>query len=162
MYHCSFRRVLPFPARSFPRLCVMANQKPIVSFVTGNRKKLEEVVQILQAGVELPIRIDNVSLDLPEHQVLHRVSFLNSFALKGDPEEISILKAKAAAERVGHAVIVEDTCLCFNAYKGLPGPYVKWFLNRVGPEGLAKMLIGFEDKSAYALCTFAFCEGQIW
>lgn len=26
------------------------------------------------------------------------------------------------------AVMVEDTCLCFNAYKGLPGPYIKWFL----------------------------------
>lgn len=23
------------------------------------------------------------------------------------------------------AVMVEDTCLCFNALKGLPGPYIK-------------------------------------
>jgi len=56
-------------------------------------------------------------------------------------------------------VIVEDTCLCFNACKGLPGPYVKWFLEKVGPEGLYKMLVGFEDKTAYAVCTFAFCQG---
>ena len=38
------------------------------------------------------------------------------------------------------AVMVEDTSLCFNAYKGLPGPYVKWFLQKVGPMGLFQML----------------------
>lgn len=58
------------------------------------------------------------------------------------------------------AVFVEDTCLCFEAYKGLPGPYCKWFLSKVGLDGLNQMLAGFEDKSAYALCTFAFSLGE--
>lgn len=53
-------------------------------------------------------------------------------------------------------MIVEDTCLAFNALKGLPGPYIKWFLDKLGPEGLHKLLAGFEDKSAQAICTFAF------
>ncbi|XP_048395696.1 inosine triphosphate pyrophosphatase isoform X2 [Stegostoma tigrinum] len=57
-------------------------------------------------------------------------------------------------------VIVEDTCLCFNAFGGLPGPYIKWFLEKLYPEGLYKMLAGFEDKSAYALCTFAYSTGN--
>ncbi|XP_030350738.1 inosine triphosphate pyrophosphatase isoform X2 [Strigops habroptila] len=57
-------------------------------------------------------------------------------------------------------VIVEDTCLCFNALGGLPGPYIKWFLEKLKPEGLYKLLAGFEDKSAYALCTFAFSTGN--
>jgi inosine triphosphate pyrophosphatase len=30
-------------------------------------------------------------------------------------------------------VIVEDTSLCFNAFKGMPGPYIKWFLKALGP-----------------------------
>lgn len=42
--------------------------KPTVSFVTGNPNKLKEVVQILEQGGALPVTIDNVSLDLPEHQ----------------------------------------------------------------------------------------------
>lgn len=46
------------------------------------------------------------------------------------------------AGQAGGAVMVEDTSLCFNAYKGLPGPYVKWFLQKVGPDGLYKMLGG--------------------
>jgi len=56
-------------------------------------------------------------------------------------------------------VLVEDTCLCFNALKGLPGPYIKWFLEKLGHEGLNKLLYGFEDKSAFALCTFSLSWG---
>jgi len=37
--------------------------------------------------------------------------------------------------------------------------YSKWFLESLGHEGLNKMLVGFEDKSAQAVCTFAYSEG---
>ena len=73
------------------------------------------------------------------------------------PQEVIALRL--AELQVGGAVMVEDTCLCFNAYGGLPGPYIKWFLQRLGHEGLNKMLAGFEDKSAYAQCTFAYTPG---
>ena len=33
------------------------------------------------------------------------------------------------------------------------------FLEALKPEGLYKLLDGFDDKSAYSLCTFAYCEG---
>jgi inosine triphosphate pyrophosphatase len=39
------------------------------------------------------------------------------------------------------------------------GPYIKWFLDKLGPEGLYRMLAGWEDKSAYAICTFAYSPG---
>lgn len=39
------------------------------------------------------------------------------------------------------------------------GPYIKWFLGKMGPEGLHTMLAGFEDKSATAVCTFAYSPG---
>lgn len=41
---------------------------------------------------------------------------------------------------------------------GLPGPYIKWFLDKLGHDGLNQMLAGFTDKSAYALCVFSFCK----
>ena len=53
---------------------------------------------------------------------------------------------------------MEDTSLCFNALQGLPGPYIKWFLDKCGHDGLNKMLAGFEDKSAYALCVFSYMD----
>ncbi|XP_048457779.1 inosine triphosphate pyrophosphatase isoform X3 [Rhincodon typus] len=121
-----------------------ANPARNVVFVTGNARKLEEVVQIL--GDKFPFTLVSKKIDLPEYQ--------------GEPDEISIKKCQEAARQIQGPVIVEDTCLCFNALGGLPGPYIKWFLEKLYPEGLYKMLQGFEDKSAYALCTFAYSTGN--
>ncbi|XP_034979588.2 inosine triphosphate pyrophosphatase [Zootoca vivipara] len=115
-----------------------------VVFVTGNAKKLEEVIQIL--GDSFPYRLIAKKIDLPEYQ--------------GEPDDISIQKCQEAAKQIQGPVIVEDTCLCFKALGGLPGPYIKWFLEKLKPEGLYKLLAGFEDKSAYALCTFAYSTGN--
>lgn len=35
----------------------------------------------------------------------------------------------------------------------------KWFLKALGVKEFHKLLAGFEDKSAQAVCTFAYCEG---
>lgn len=35
----------------------------------------------------------------------------------------------------------------------------KWFLEKLGTEGLAKLVDGFADKSAEAVCTFAYSPG---
>ncbi|PRP84574.1 hypothetical protein PROFUN_09247 [Planoprotostelium fungivorum] len=114
-----------------------------VTFVTGNAKKLEEVNAILGAGGQF--KVIGKSIDLPE--------------LQGETADISVEKCRIAARQINGPVIVEDTCLCYNALKGLPGPYIKWFLDRLGHEGLNKLLAGYEDKSAYALCTFSYSAG---
>ncbi|KAJ8687038.1 hypothetical protein QAD02_022832 [Eretmocerus hayati] len=116
--------------------------KPLV-FVTGNAKKLEEFLAILG---NFPREIVSQKIDLPEYQ--------------GEIDDICERKCRTAAEIVQGPVIIEDTCLCFDALKGLPGPYIKWFLDKLGPEGLYKMLTGFDDKGAHAVCTFAYWDGQ--
>ncbi|KAF2158137.1 Ham1-like protein [Myriangium duriaei CBS 260.36] len=111
-------------------------------FITGNAKKLAEVQAILStAGVKLTSQ----SIDLPE--------------LQGTIEEITTDKCKRAADVVKGPVLVEDTCLCFNAFNELPGPYIKWFLKSLGVQQLHRLLAGFDDKSAQAVCTFGYCEG---
>ena len=55
-------------------------------------------------------------------------------------------------------MIIEDTCLCFNALGGMPGPYIKWFLSALGPDGLPRLLADFEDKSANAVCMFGYAD----
>jgi hypothetical protein len=35
----------------------------------------------------------------------------------------------------------------------------KWFLDALGHQGLNNLLAAYEDKSATAVCTFAFCAG---
>ncbi|CAK8675056.1 unnamed protein product [Clavelina lepadiformis] len=116
--------------------------KNTINFVTGNKNKLKEVVAFLKGNEAFEVK--SVALDLPEYQ--------------GEPDDVSIAKCKEAVRRLEGPVLIEDTCLCFNAMKGLPGPYIKWFLQKLGPEGIYKMLDGWDDKSGYALCTFAFCS----
>ena len=129
----------------------MATAARRVTFVTGNAKKLEEVVAILGLGggndSELAGIVEIVSkkIDLPE--------------LQGEPEEVSREKCRLAAAQLQSAVMVEDTSLCYNALGGLPGVYIKWFLEKTGHDGLNKILAGYEDKSAYAQCVFSFSEG---
>jgi len=117
--------------------------KETITFVTGNKKKLEEVQKILADGneIELPFELNNKKLDLPE--------------LQGDPLDVAREKCKLASEQVQGPVLTEDTSLCFNALNGLPGPYIKWFLEKCGHDGLNNMLGGFKDKSAYAQTIFA-------
>lgn len=110
-------------------------------FVTGNAKKLEEVKAIV--GKSIPL--SNMKIDLPE--------------LQGDPEDVAKAKCELASEKVKGPVLVEDTSLCYNALSGLPGVYIKWFLEKTGHEGLNNMLAAYEDKSAYAQCIFAFSPG---
>ncbi|KAJ3630030.1 hypothetical protein Zmor_028503 [Zophobas morio] len=109
-----------------------------VTFVTANTSKLEEVKAIASDFLE----INSVSLDLPE--------------LQGEPEDIARAKCKFASNELGVPVITEDTSLCFNALSGLPGPYVKWFLSKIGLEGLNNLLAAYKDKTAYAVCIFAY------
>ena len=114
-----------------------------LTFVTGNAKKVEELKNIL--GNSFPFELGNFKLDLPE--------------LQGEPEEVAVEKAKLAAKELNGPVLIEDTSLCFNALGGLPGVYIKWFFEKIGNEGLYKLLEGFDDKSAYAQCIFTFCAG---
>lgn len=158
----------------------MSASKPLF-FVTSNANKLAEVKAILSTT---GIKLESKSLDITE--------------IQGTMEEISKDKARRAAEKVrsGSAirnelyanlcvqvdgpVLVEDTSLCFNALKGLPGAYVyvfpapylrsgskltgfgsnsKHFLKDLGNDGLVKMLAAYDDKRAQAVCTIAYCEG---
>ncbi|KAJ5168352.1 uncharacterized protein N7482_003946, partial [Penicillium canariense] len=60
---------------------------------------------------------------------------------------------------VNGPVIVEDSALEFHAMNGLPGPYIKYFLELLGNDGLNNLLVPYKDKSADAVCTFAFSLG---
>ena len=121
------------------------SKKATITFITGNAKKLEEFKAIMTGDLAQMYEIKNMGLDLME--------------IQGSPEEIAKTKVKLAATKCKTPVLTEDVSLCFNAYNGLPGPYIKDFLGNVGREGLWKMVQNFKDKSAYAQCIFAFCAG---
>lgn len=42
----------------------------------------------------------------------------------------------------------------------MPGPYVKYFIETIGSEGIYRMVKDWEDKSATAVCMAAFYDGR--
>ena len=117
-------------------------KRKVINFVSGNKNKLRELNEILSENFK-DIIVKQLDIDLPE--------------LQGIPEDIVRGKLKLAIEKskgLEGSVLVEDTSLCFNAYGGLPGPYIKYFLKSIKQEGLYKMACAFEDHSAYAQSIF--------
>jgi len=55
--------------------------------------------------------------------------------LQGTTQEVASAKCRSAVEQLGTSCVTEDTALCFEALKGLPGPYIKQFMESLGHDG---------------------------
>jgi non-canonical purine NTP pyrophosphatase (RdgB/HAM1 family) len=104
----------------------------MITLITGNSKKAEQIQSYL--GVPLTHR----AVDLTEIQ-------------SDDVATIACDKAVRAFALVGSPVLVEDTALTFHALGKLPGPYIKWFLDNLGSNGLCQLLSTFSDRRATAV-----------
>jgi inosine triphosphate pyrophosphatase len=117
---------------------------PRITLVTGNAGKAREVQQILD-GIAI---VDNIAVDLPELQGKSSIIIAKE-------------KAKEAFRRLKRPCLIDDTGLHCPALGGLPGPYVKWFVeNSMGLAGLHKMLVGFDDFSVSAVCYFVYATSE--
>jgi inosine triphosphate pyrophosphatase len=95
----------------------------------------------------LPFDLVSRAIDLPK--------------LQGSVEDIARHKCRVAVAHVhDRPVLTEDTSLCCTALGGLPGPYVEWFLQQCGPDGLHQMLRGVDDRTAYAQTVLAYSGGS--
>lgn len=113
-----------------------------VTFITGNLHKADYLSRML--GLPLKHR----AVDLTEIQ---------STSL----EEIVEHKVRQAYAVAKRPVLVEDVALEFTALSGLPGPFIKFFVEAPnGLENLCRMLDGFDDRSAAAACVFGYYDGE--
>jgi inosine triphosphate pyrophosphatase len=109
-------------------------------FITGNQSKADYLSR--QMGVTLEHR--RVELDELQSTDLHSIvdhKLRQAYAICQVP------------------VLVEDVSLVFNALNGLPGPYIKWFVEYAGDEACCRMLDGFDDRSAVIRCTYGYYDG---
>jgi inosine triphosphate pyrophosphatase len=90
------------------------------------------------------VQLQILTVDLPEIQEV-------------DTMAIAKNKAVLGSQLAGGPCVVEDTSLQFAALGGMPGPYIKWFQDKLKSEGLYNILLAYEDKTATAVCTLAFC-----
>lgn len=113
----------------------------MITFITGNQHKADHLAKLLA------IPMTHQKIDLDEIQ-------------SSDQRQIVEHKVKQAYEIVGSPVIVDDVSLEFAALGGLPGPFVKWFVEYAGQETMCRMLDGFDDRSAVGKACIGYYDGK--
>lgn len=113
-----------------------------ITYVTGNWAKIASAKQALKP---LGFIIDNVKIETPEIQA-------------DDVSEVAAYSAKWACEKLGKAVLKNDSGLFVNALKGFPGVYTHYVEDTIGEDGLLKLMKDVEDRKAYFKESLAYCE----
>lgn len=114
-----------------------------ITFATGNQHKADKTAQLL--GRDL----DHEKVDLDELQTT-------------DLSELVEHKVRQAYQRLQRPVIVDDYGLGFDALSGLPGPFIKFFIEAEdGLEKLCRMMDPIDDsRRAHTVCVIAFYDGK--
>ena len=112
-----------------------------IIFVTGNENKLREAKKILS-----DFEICNEKLDVPE--------------LQGDSIEIAKQKILMAYEILKKPCFIDDTSMECDGLNGLPGPYIKDFLGKIGYKGIYEILGPSNNYKAKAVCNIAYYDGR--
>jgi non-canonical purine NTP pyrophosphatase (RdgB/HAM1 family) len=115
---------------------------PTIVFATGNANKLKELIAI--APPELDFSHEKIDID--EIQSL-------------DVKEIVEHKLREAYRQIGKPVIVEDVGAGLDSLNGLPGPFVKFFEQRLGAEALYIVQKVPNDKVTIR-CIAGYYDGQ--
>jgi inosine triphosphate pyrophosphatase len=111
-----------------------------ITLVTGSDHKLQEWQRIFPDTYKL----ESVKLDLDEIQSL-------------DLEKIAIDKAKRAFKVVGRPVVVEDISAGIDSWHGLPGPFIKFFEQKLGDDVLYKL--ASEESSCTVVAVAVYYDG---
>jgi len=120
----------------------MSSPHAMPVFITGNQNKADYLARLLG----IPLRHHKIELDEIQSARL---------------DEIVTHKVKQAYHAIGQPVLVEDVALGFSALDGLPGPFIKFFVEAEdGLEKLCRMLDAFDDRTARAECMFGYYDGQ--
>jgi XTP/dITP diphosphohydrolase len=109
--------------------------------ITCNPNKIEEFKLCL--GKDFPFKV--MSIEKPELRAEH-------------PSEVAITAAKVLAERLHDTVIIEDSGLFINALNGFPGTCTHYVHDKIGLEGLLKLMKGVKDRSCKYLSAIGYCE----
>lgn len=113
-----------------------------IVYVTGNWSKIMSAKNILEP---LGIEVDNIKMETTEIQA-------------DTVEEVAIHSAKEASDKLKCAVLKNDTGLFIEALNGFPGPYTHYVDERLGEDGILKLLENEENRNACFIEAFAYCE----
>ena len=110
-----------------------------VTLITSNNGKAREYAVLL--GIE----VTAAPAELTEVQAL-------------DVAVVARQKAADAFAQLGGPVLVDDTGLAVEAWNGLPGALITWFLGTVGAPGILDMAAGLADRRATAVTALGYAD----
>ena len=110
-----------------------------VTFITGNRGKADFMAKFLG----MPVVHQKVELDELQSMDLHK---------------IAEHKARQAYEYLKSPVLIEDLGVFIDSLGGLPGPFIKWFEQQIGLEGICRITSG--DRRAKVIITYAYFDSR--
>ena len=113
-----------------------------VLFATGNIHKIEEANEV---GLNHGIHFKQVDCPYPEK----RSDSVVDVAEEG---------VKFVYEKINKPVIVEDSGLLIEALRGFPGPYSRFVYDKIGCEGIIRLMAGVEDKSARFISAIGYAD----
>ena len=113
-----------------------------ITYVTGNWYKIMCARSILEP---LGFEVDNIKMEITEIQA-------------NNVEDVAMYSAKEASDKLKCDVLKNDTGLYVEALGGFPGPYTHYVDEKLGEDGLLKLLKGVDNRNACFIEAFAYCE----
>lgn len=96
-----------------------------------------------------------------DHPFTHQVLELEEIQSL-DLAKITEHKAREAYGQLKKPIVVDDVSLSFDALGGaLPGPFIKWFLKALKPDGLCRLLDAYDNRGAVGTICMAYFDGKI-
>jgi XTP/dITP diphosphohydrolase len=114
-------------------------------FATGNKYKFTEAAAVLGKAC---------GITLKHFQFSHREIRSDSLG------EIAREATEEAYRRCAKPVFTEDSGLFINALKGFPGPYSAWVQEKLGNQGILRLMEGVPDRSACFEACIAYHDGK--
>ncbi len=115
--------------------------KPEISFISSNMYKYQEIKVIFEQNSK--ILVEHIQTHLNEIQ-------------SDNLEEIAIFSLKnISTDFEKKYYFVEDSGLFIKSLEGFPGPYSSYVFNKLGNEGILKIMKNIEIREAYFQSTIA-------
>ncbi len=112
-----------------------------ITFITGNKGKARQLEDYLNT------KVVNKNLELFEIQSLN-------------VEEVIHQKLNDAYAQIMSPIIVDDVSLVITAMGKLPGPFIKYFLEELGTDGICKMVALSNEKKAIAKVCIGYKDSK--
>lgn len=115
-----------------------------LAFITGNAGKFREIADIIPNLTQHPLDLDEIQSLNARTVIGHKLT-------------------QAAALYTG-AFIVEDTSLELHCLGGYPGTMIKWLEQSIGTEGIADLVLRYDNHRATAITTIGYRgdNGEEW